>query len=164
MGQVYRARDTKLQRHVAIKVLPDAVTGDAERVARFDREARTLATLNHPHIAQIYGTEQSGSTHALVMELVEGEDLAQRIARGPIPWHEADADREADRRGARSRARAGHRSSRSQARQHQGARRTASVKVLDFGLAKAIEPGDARSGSGDRRRLRNSPTITSPAR
>ena len=76
MGQVYRARDTTLQRQVAIKVLPDAVTGDAERVARFDREARTLATLNHPHIAQIYGTEQSGSTHALVMELVEGEDLA----------------------------------------------------------------------------------------
>jgi serine/threonine protein kinase len=75
MGRVYRARDTKLQRDVAIKVLPEALVTDPERVARFEREARTLAALNHPHIAQIYGTEQSGSIHALVMELVEGEDL-----------------------------------------------------------------------------------------
>ena len=86
MGQVYRARDTRLGRQVAIKILPENLAADPDRTARFEREARTLASLNHPHIAQIYGTEQSGETHALVMELVEGEDLAQRIARGPIPW------------------------------------------------------------------------------
>src|SRR5687767_4727947 len=73
MGEVYRARDTKLDRDVAIKVLPDAFAADAERVARFAREAKTLASLNHPHIAAIYGFEKFGSTHALVMELVEGD-------------------------------------------------------------------------------------------
>src|SRR5438128_10647291 len=82
MGEVYRARDTRLNRDVAIKILPDAFASDADRVARFTREAQTLAALNHPHIAQIYGFEQAGTTSALVMELVEGEDLAQRIARG----------------------------------------------------------------------------------
>jgi serine/threonine protein kinase len=89
MGEVYRARDSKLGRDVALKILPDAVAADADRVARFDREARTLAALNHPHIAQIYGFEQSGGISALVMELVEGEDLAERIARGAIPIDEA---------------------------------------------------------------------------
>src|SRR5690242_19173322 len=77
MGEVYRARDTKLHRDAAIKVLPDLFARDPERLARFDREARTLAALNHPHIAQVYGVEGS----ALVMEFVDGEDLAQRIAR-----------------------------------------------------------------------------------
>src|SRR5215467_911221 len=78
MGEVYRARDTKLQRDVAIKVLPDAFAQDRERLARFEREARTLAALNHPHVAQVYGVEDG----ALIMEFVDGEDLAERIARG----------------------------------------------------------------------------------
>src|SRR4029077_15086978 len=89
MGQVYRARDTKLDRVVAIKVLPDAFAHDADRLARFQREAKTLASLNHPHIAAIYGLEESGGITALVMELVEGEDLSQRMARGAIPLEEA---------------------------------------------------------------------------
>src|SRR4051794_29667552 len=84
MGEVYRARDTSLDRDVAIKVLPEAFAVDPERVARFQREAKTLASLNHPHIAAIYSIEQRGSTRALVMELVEGEDLSVWIARGPI--------------------------------------------------------------------------------
>ena len=91
MGQVFRARDTRLNRDVALKILPELFALDPERRARFDREARTLAALNHPHIAQIYGLEQSGATSALVMELIDGEDLAQRIARGPIPVDEAIA-------------------------------------------------------------------------
>ena len=89
MGEVYRAIDTTLGRQVAIKVLPDAFAQDAERLGRFEREAKTLASLNHPHIAQIYGLEKSSGVQALVMELVEGEDLSQRIARGPIPIDEA---------------------------------------------------------------------------
>src|SRR5678815_1685220 len=80
MGEVYRATDTNLGRQVAIKVLPDAFAQDTERVARFEREARTLASLNHPNIAIIHGLEKSQGTYALVMELVEGEDLSQRIA------------------------------------------------------------------------------------
>ena len=89
MGEVYRAKDTKLNRDVAIKVLPESFALDADRVARFTREAQVLASLNHPNIAAIYGIEESGSTRALVMELVEGEDLSQRIARGAIPLDEA---------------------------------------------------------------------------
>ena len=89
MGEVYRATDTKLGRHVAIKVLPAAVAQDGDRLARFDREARTLAALNHPNIAAIYGLEDANGAKALVMELVEGEDLSQRLARGPIPIGEA---------------------------------------------------------------------------
>src|ERR1700674_3331814 len=89
MGQVYRARDTKLNRDVALKLLPDAFASDPVRLARFTREAQTLASLNHPHIAAIYGIEESSGIRALVMELVEGEDLSQRIARGAIPLAEA---------------------------------------------------------------------------
>jgi serine/threonine protein kinase len=89
MGEVYRARDTKLGREVALKILPDAVAGDPDRLARFQREAHVLASLNHPHIAAIYGLEDADGVKALVMELVEGEDLAQRIARGAIPIDEA---------------------------------------------------------------------------
>ena len=85
MGEVYRATDTKLKRQVAIKVLPPSFAEDAERLARFQQEAEVLAALNHPGIATIYGFEQSADVHALVMELVEGDDLSQRIARGPIP-------------------------------------------------------------------------------
>ena len=89
MGQVYRATDTKLKRQVAIKILPPAVAADADRLARFQREAEVLASLNHPNIAGIYGLEESGGMTALVMELVEGDDLSQRIARGAIPIDEA---------------------------------------------------------------------------
>src|SRR3712207_160593 len=79
MGEVYRARDTKLGREVALKVLPASFAADGERLARFEREAQLLASLNHPHIAQIHGVEESNATRALVMELVDGEDLAQRL-------------------------------------------------------------------------------------
>ena len=89
MGQVFRARDTKLDRDVAIKILPEAFAHDADRLVRFQREAKTLASLNHPNIAAIYGLEESGGMTALVMELVEGDDLSQRIARGAIPLDEA---------------------------------------------------------------------------
>jgi serine/threonine protein kinase len=89
MGEVYRARDTRLDRDVAIKVLPDAVAADPERIARFEREAKTLAALNHPNIAQIHGVEESGPVPALVMEFVDGDTLADRIAAGPIPLHDA---------------------------------------------------------------------------
>jgi hypothetical protein len=89
MGEVYHARDTKLGRDVALKMLPDAFANDPERLARFEREARTLAALNDPHIAQVYGFEESERAHALVMELVDGEDLAQRVTRGPVPLDEA---------------------------------------------------------------------------
>src|SRR5499427_10187534 len=85
MGEVYRARDTKLDRDVAIKVLPELFVSDPERVARFQREAKTLAALNHPHIGGIYGLEDADGVRALVLELVEGPTLAERIAQGPIP-------------------------------------------------------------------------------
>src|SRR5574341_217706 len=85
MGEVYVARDTLLERDVAVKILPDLFADDPGRQARFKREARMLAALNHPNIANIHGLEDDGDTRALVMELVEGEDLAERIARGPIP-------------------------------------------------------------------------------
>jgi len=89
MGQVHRATDTKLKRQVAIKILPPSLAADADRLARFQREAEVLASLNHPHIAAIYGLEESGGMTALVMELVEGDDLSQRITRGAIPIDEA---------------------------------------------------------------------------
>ena len=147
MGEVYRARDTKLNRDVAIKVLLPAVANDPDRLARFSREAQVLASLNHPNIAAIYGLEEvpgnvaSGliRTSALVMELVEGEDRAQRIARGPIPVDEALPI-------ARQIAEA------LEAAHEQGiihrdlkpaiikVRPDGTVKVPDFGLAKAIDP------------------------
>src|SRR5262245_54910025 len=85
MGQMYRARDTKLQRDVALKILPDTFASDPDRLARFEREAQVLASLNHPNIAHIHGVEESGNVRALVMELVEGDDLSLPIARGPMP-------------------------------------------------------------------------------
>ena len=91
MGEVYRARDTKLDRGVALKILPPSFANDPDRLMRFEREAKTLAALNHPYIAQIYGLEQSGHASTLVMELVEGEDLSQRIAQGAMPLDEAVA-------------------------------------------------------------------------
>src|SRR5688572_18059379 len=94
MGEVYRARDTRLQRDVAIKVLPGAVAGDPDRLARFEREAQVLASLSHPGIATIYGVEDGpaeagGTVRAIVMELVDGETLAERIAHGPVTVDEA---------------------------------------------------------------------------
>src|SRR5207237_2297018 len=89
MGEVYRARDTKLGRDVALKILPETFAADPDRLARFHREAQVLAALSHPHIGAIYGFEDSGETHALVLELVEGDTLADRITRGPIPIDEA---------------------------------------------------------------------------
>src|SRR5437763_13287817 len=89
MGDVYQATDSKLGRSVAIKLLPEAFAQDTERAARFEREARVLASLNHPNIAAIYGIEQSGDRKFLVMELVPGETLAECIKRGPIPVNEA---------------------------------------------------------------------------
>jgi serine/threonine-protein kinase len=88
MGEVYRARDTRLNRDVALKVLPEAFAANPERMARFEREAKLLASLNHPNIAAIYGLEVSGAIRALVMELVEGPMLADRVASGAIPLDE----------------------------------------------------------------------------
>ena len=89
MGEVYQARDTTLDWDVALKVLPEAFTADPDRLARFEREAKVLASLNHPNIGGIHGLEQTGDTRALVLELVEGPTLAERIAQGPIPVSEA---------------------------------------------------------------------------
>src|SRR5262249_27364768 len=89
MGVVYRARDTQLQRQVALKLLPDHFADDPDRLNRFEREAQVLASLNHPNIAQIYGLEKSGNLSCIVMELVEGETLADRLKRGAVPLEEA---------------------------------------------------------------------------
>jgi serine/threonine-protein kinase len=89
MGEVYRAEDLRLHRHVAVKVLPDLFAGDPERLARFEREAKLVAALNHPNIAAIYGLEEAEGKRFLVLELVEGETLAQRLGRGPLPLDEA---------------------------------------------------------------------------
>ena len=121
MGEVYRATDTNLKRQVAIKVLPEAVAADAERLARFQREAEVLASLNHPNIAIIHGLEKSDGVTGLVMELVEGPTLADRIAQGPIPIDEALPIAKQIAEALEARARAGHHSSRPEARQHQGA-------------------------------------------
>jgi len=94
MGEVYPARDTMLGRDVAIKVIPQAFADDAERLARFTREAQTLAALNHPNIAHVHGLEHSDAGRALVMEFVDGEDLAERLERGPLPYREAIATRD----------------------------------------------------------------------
>src|SRR5688572_24949339 len=151
MGEVYRARDSRLGRDVAIKVLPDAFASDADRVTRFAREAQVLASLNHPHIGAIYGLED----RALVLELVEGPTLADRIARGALPLDEAlaiarqicDALEAAHEHGIV------HRDLKPA---NIKLTRDGNVKVLDFGLAKASSP--AESGTVD---LDNSPTITS---
>src|SRR5262245_5537804 len=164
MGQVYRATDTKLKRQVAIKILPPSLAADRDRLARFQREAEVLASLNHPHIAQIYGLEegqegQEGKTLALVMELVEGEDLSQRIARGAIPIDEAlpIAKQIAEALEAAHEQGIVHRDLKPA---NIKVRADGTVKVLDFGLAKAIEAGRAGGAGND---ATNSPTVTSPA-
>ena len=159
MGQVYRARDTKLNRDVALKVLPDEFASDAERLARFTREAQTLASLNHPAIAHIHGFEESGGVRALVMEFVEGEDLSQRIARGAIPLDEAlpIAKQIAEALEAAHEQGIIHRDLKPA---NIKLRSDGAVKVLDFGLAKALAP---EPGSGSATHQSLSPTITSPA-
>src|SRR5438552_12048350 len=170
MGEVYRARDSRLGREVALKVLPAAVANDAKRMARFQREAQTLASLNHPNIASIYGLEDSGGVRALVMELVEGPTLAERIAGGsvgaglapparaqqaaPLPLDEAlgiakqiaEALEAAHERGIV------HRDLKpANIKVTEGG----AVKVLDFGLAKAFNPQDSAANLNET----NSPTL-----
>jgi serine/threonine-protein kinase len=160
MGEVYRATDTKLKRPVAVKILPWSLAADTDRLARFQREAEVLASLNHPNIAAIYGLEAIDGGQALVMELVEGEDLAQRIARGPIPLDEAlpIAKQIAEALEAAHDAGVIHRDLKPA---NIRIRSDGAVKVLDFGLAKLVEPEPAsRSG---REHAFSSPTITSPA-
>src|SRR5512145_2305293 len=156
MGEVYRARDTKLDRAVAIKILPEAFAADTERIARFQREAKTLASLNHLNIAHIHGLEESSAVRALVMELVEGEDLAQRLAHGAIPVAEAlpIAKQIADALEAAHDQGIIHRDLKPA---NIRVRPDGTVKVLDFGLAKAMEPADAESPG-----VSQSPTITTP--
>ena len=154
MGEVYRARDSRLNRDVAIKTLPAAVAEDANRMARFQREAQVLAALSHPHIAAIYGLEESGGVRALVMELVEGPTLSERIAAGPMPLAEAlalarqigEALEAAHEKGIVHRD-----------LKPANIKLTADnqVKVLDFGLAKAYDPEAASGGN-----LTHSPTLT----
>ena len=154
---MYRATDTTLGRQVAIKILPDAFASDPERMARFEREAKTLASLNHPHIAAIYGFEKSGGARALVMELVEGDDLSQRIARGAIPIDEAlpIAKQIAEALEAAHEQGIIHRDLKPA---NIKVRPDGTVKVLDFGLAKALEPTGAMSPE-----FSQAPTITTPA-
>jgi serine/threonine-protein kinase len=167
MGEVYRARDTTLGRSVAIKILPAAVATDADRLARFAREATTLASLNHPHIAQVYGFERTGDMRALVMELVEGEDLAQRLTRGAIPLDEAlpIARQIAEALEAAHDAGIVHRDLKPA---NIKLRSDGTVKVLDFGLAKALDPagrdsgGALISGATVARDPLHSPTMASP--
>jgi Tol biopolymer transport system component len=156
MGEVYRAHDTRLRRDVAIKILPAALAGDPDRLTRFEREAQALAALNHPHIAAIYGFEESGATRCLVMELVEGPTLADRIASGPVPLAETlgYARQIADALEAAHEKNIIHRDLKPA-----NIKLTADgqVKVLDFGLAKAHDPS-ASGGS-----VSASPTLTARA-
>src|SRR5262245_11740998 len=160
MGEVYRATDTKLKREVAIKILPPSVAADPDRLARFQREAEVLASLNHLHIAGIYGLEESDGVSALVMELVDGEDLSQRIARGAIPLDEAlpIAKQIADALEAAHEQGIIHRDLKPA---NIKVKPDGTVKVLDFGLAKVMDdmsngPGGTRGSGG----LSMSPTIT----
>ena len=157
MGEVYRARDTKLGRDVAIKVLPSAVSQDADRVTRFAREARLLAALNHPNIAAIHGFEESDGISALVLELVEGETLADRIARGPIAMGDAIAIAKQVIDGLEAAHDNGiiHRDLKPS---NIKLRPDGTVKILDFGLAKAME-----RAAGSSPNMSMSPTITTPA-
>ena len=160
MGEVYRARDLKLKREVAIKILPEEFSRDADRVSRFQREAEVLASLNHPNIAAIYNVEEANATRFLVLELVEGETLAERLRRGPIPVEEAldiakrvcEALEEAHEKGVI------HRDLKPA---NVKITPDGKVKVLDFGLAKAMEPSPSGRGQGEG--FSNSPTLSMAA-
>jgi serine/threonine protein kinase len=159
MGEVYRARDTKLDRDVALKILPQSFASDPDRLMRFEREAKTLASLNHPNIAHIHGFEEAGVVRALVMELVEGDDLSTHIGRGPMALAEAlsiarqisDALEAAHERGII------HRDLKPA---NVKVRADGTVKVLDFGLAKILTPD---SGLGTLDNGSSASTLTSPA-
>ena len=154
MGLVYRATDTTLEREVAIKVLPESMAADAERISRFDREAKTLASLNHPNIATIHGLEKADGTTALVMELVEGPTLADRIEKGAIPADEAlgIAMQIAEALEAAHGQNIVHRDLKPA---NIKLRPDGTVKVLDFGIAKALEPENVTTGG-------QSPMLTTP--
>ena len=156
MGEVYRAHDPKLNRDVALKVLPDDFAQDPERLARFKREAQVLASLNHPNIAAIYGLEDSGETHALVLELVEGPTLQDRISQGPIPLDEAlpIAKQIAEALEAAHEQGIIHRDLKPA---NIKVTPDGVVKVLDFGLAKALEPERTEED------IANSPTMSMTA-
>ena len=159
MGEVYRAKDTKLNREVALKILPDTFTHDPERLARFRREAQLLASLNHPHIGAIYGLDEANAQQFLVLELVDGETLDKRIAREPIPIEDtlpiarqiAEALEAAHDKGII------HRDLKPS---NIALTSDGQVKVLDFGLAKLAAPEDGASGRPMSPSM--SPTITSP--
>jgi len=152
MGEVYRAKDTKLSREVALKILPATFTNDPDRVARFRREAQVLASLNHPHIGAIYGLDEANSTQFLVLELVDGESLDKRIARGRIPVAEAlgIAKQIAEALEAAHEKGIIHRDLKPA---NIALTRDGAVKVLDFGLAKAVDAIPAFD-------LTQSPTVT----
>jgi serine/threonine protein kinase/Tol biopolymer transport system component len=154
MGEVYRATDTKLQRDVALKILPDAFALDADRISRFKREAQVLASLNHPNIAAIYGFEDDDSVHALVLELIDGPTLADRIAQGPVPVDEAlpIAKQIAEALEAAHEHGIIHRDLKPA---NIKVRADGTVKVLDFGLAKAMDPA-----GGSSRYISMSPTLS----
>src|SRR5262245_9781957 len=151
MGEVYRARDAKLNRDVAIKILPELFAADPDRLARFTREAQTLAALNHPNIAQIYGVAEN----ALVMEFADGEDLSAMIARGPLPIDEAIAIARqiADALEAAHEQGIVHRDLKPA---NIKVKDDGTVKVLDFGLAKALDPVSGVAAVD----VANSPTLT----
>jgi eukaryotic-like serine/threonine-protein kinase len=165
MGEVYRARDTKLNREVALKILPEAFALDADRLARFKREAQVLAALDHPNIGAIYGLEDSGSVHALVLQLVEGPTLADRIAQGPMPLDEAlpIAGQIAEALQAAHEKGVIHRDLKPA---NIKVTTDGKVKVLDFGLAKLLDTETAAAAGQPRSYspgLTNSPTLTTPA-
>ncbi len=156
MGEVYRARDERLKRDVAIKVLPPPLASDGERLMRFEREAQTLAALNHPHIASVLGLEEAdGGARALVMELVPGDDLTATIARGPLPWRDALAIARQIADGLEAAHDKGiiHRDLKPA---NLKITPDGTVKILDFGLAKALSPDGSAAGADPV----TSPTIT----
>src|SRR5262245_16617511 len=155
MGEVYRARDAKLGRDVALKILPQPFAGDVDRVARFQREGQVLASLNHPNIAAIYGVEDAGDVRALVLELVAGPTLADRLATGPMRLDEAlpIARQMAEALEAAHSQDVIHRDLKPA---NVKLRPDGTVKILDFGLAKALDPPSTGAAA-------SSPTITSPA-
>ena len=156
MGEVYRATDTKLNRDVALKILPEQFASDSQRMGRFQREAEVLASLDHPNIGQIYGIEDAGQTKALVLQLIEGPTLAERIAQGPIPVEEALKIALQMAEGLEAAHEKGviHRDLKPA---NVKITPEGQVKILDFGLAKALQ-GEAPDSS-----LSQSPTLTNAA-